>query len=242
MIKIISGKFRGRRLQDVPNLYVRPTQAVVRKSMMQILEPFDGAFVLDLYAGVGTLGLEALSRGASQLTSVESNGLVLETLRKNIELICKDEDIVIKAMDVNEFLKINSNKYDIIIADLPDAKKGFIGLWGELFLIVSSNNQVKVLEAWHNHAEDKYDFYDNNEALEVKCTTQGDRKHDFRHHQLVSKIEWSDYKDKRVLIKGCTSVPVPTWAYLIITAQLSQYAQHILYGEPCATVKIFTRD
>ena len=60
--------------------------------------------------------------------------------------------------------------------------------------------------------------------------------------QLVSEIEWSNYKDKRVLIKGCTSVPVPTWAYLIITAQLSQYAKHILYGEPCATVKIFTRD
>mgnify|MGYP001125634602 FL=1 len=60
--------------------------------------------------------------------------------------------------------------------------------------------------------------------------------------QLVSEINWSDYKNKRVLIKGCTSVPVPTWAYLIITAQLSQYAKHILYGEPCATVKIFTRD
>lgn len=60
--------------------------------------------------------------------------------------------------------------------------------------------------------------------------------------QLVSEIEWSNYKDKRVLIKGCTSAPVPTWAYLIITAQLSQYAKHILYGEPCATVKIFTRD
>ena len=59
--------------------------------------------------------------------------------------------------------------------------------------------------------------------------------------QIVSEIEWSNYKNKRVLIKGCTSVPVPIWAYLIITAQLSQYAQHILYGEPCATVKIFTR-
>ena len=46
MIKIISGKFKGRKLLDVPNLYVRPTQAVVRKSMMQILEPFDGASVL----------------------------------------------------------------------------------------------------------------------------------------------------------------------------------------------------
>jgi 16S rRNA (guanine966-N2)-methyltransferase len=128
MIKIISGKYKGRKLQDVPNLYVRPTQAVVRKSMMQILEPFEGATVLDLYAGVGTLGLEALSRGASQLTSVESNRLVLETLRKNIEIICKDEDIEIKAMDVSRFLKMNLKKYDIIIADPPYTKVDYFDL------------------------------------------------------------------------------------------------------------------
>ena len=72
---------------------------------------------------------------------------------------------------------------------MPDAKRGYIGLWGELFLIATSSDQIKLLEAWHNHAEDKYDFYDDNEALEVKCTTGGDRKHQFRHHQLVSKIE-----------------------------------------------------
>ncbi|MBC8312084.1 MAG: RsmD family RNA methyltransferase [Candidatus Marinimicrobia bacterium] len=128
MIKIISGKYKGRKLQDVPNLYVRPTQAVVRKSMMQILEPFEGASVLDLYAGVGTLGLEALSRGAGQLTSVENNRLVLETLRKNIEVICKDDDIAIKAMDVNRFLKMNLKKYDIIIADPPYTKVDYFDL------------------------------------------------------------------------------------------------------------------
>ena len=128
MIKIISGKFKGRKLQDVPNLYVRPTQAVVRKSMMQILEPFHGVSVLDLYAGVGTLGLEALSRGASQLTSVESNWLVLETLQKNIELICDNEDVAIKSMDVNRFLEINLKKYDIIIADPPYTKVDYFEL------------------------------------------------------------------------------------------------------------------
>ena len=58
---------------------------------------------------------------------------------------------------------------------------------------------------------------------------------------MVSELDWTQYKGKRVLIKGCTSVPVPTWAYLIITAELSQYANHILYGEPCSSVKIYTR-
>ena len=88
----------------------------------------------------------------------------------------------------NEIRDVTESIIDLF-KNLPDAKKGYIGLWGELFLIASSSNQLKVLEAWHNHAEDKYDFYDDNEALEVKCTTNGDRKHQFRHHQLVSKIE-----------------------------------------------------
>ena len=43
------------------------------------------------------------------------------------------------------------------------------------------------------------------------------------------------------MIKGCTSVPVPTWAYLILTAELAQFANDIVYGEPCSTVKIFKR-
>ena len=58
----------------------------------------------------------------------------------------------------------------------------------------------------------------------------------------VSQINWNDYNEKRVMIKGCSSVPVPTWAYLILTAQLAQFADDILYGEPCATEKIYNRN
>ena len=47
--------------------------------------------------------------------------------------------------------------------------------------------------------------------------------------EKVSAINWQDYNSKRVMIKGCTSVPVPTWAYLILTAQLSQFADDIVY-------------
>jgi hypothetical protein len=58
----------------------------------------------------------------------------------------------------------------------------------------------------------------------------------------VSEINWDDYNAKRVMIKGCSSVPVPTWAYLILTARLAQVADDILYGEPCATIKIYNRN
>ena len=57
----------------------------------------------------------------------------------------------------------------------------------------------------------------------------------------INQIDWSIYKNERVMIKGCSSVPVPTWSYLIITAHLVDYAKQILYGEPCSAIKIFER-
>lgn len=57
----------------------------------------------------------------------------------------------------------------------------------------------------------------------------------------VATIDWSQYADKRVLIKGCSEVPIPTWAFLILTAQLAQYVERIYFGELRSAVKIFTR-
>ena len=130
MIKIISGQLKGRKLNEVPDLYVRPTQAVVRKSMMQILEPLVNLSVLDLYAGVGTLGIEALSRGAKQLTFVENSQNVLNVLNKNIDAISKNNNfnVEIVYMDVMRFLKVNVKKYDIIIADPPYTKVDYFDL------------------------------------------------------------------------------------------------------------------
>ena len=65
------------------------------------------------------------------------------------------------------------------------------------------------------------------------------REKSFR--KKISDINWQSYDSKRVMIKGGTSVPVPTWAYLILTAELAQFANDIVYGEPCSTVKIFKR-
>ena len=58
----------------------------------------------------------------------------------------------------------------------------------------------------------------------------------------IDKTDWNLYKDKKVLIKGCASVPVPTWAYLIIAAKLSHVAKIILYGEPCSAFEIFKKN
>ena len=65
------------------------------------------------------------------------------------------------------------------------------------------------------------------------------REKSFR--QQVDELELDQFKNKKVIIKGCASVAVPTWAYLIITAQLAQVAKKIYYGEPRYAVKIYSK-
>jgi len=119
MIKIIGGKYKGRTLLQVPKTNVRPTQAVVRKSMFDILGNLNGLNVLDLYAGVGTLGIESISRGAESLISVEKDKSTYKILKENLDMICTMNNILTYNMDVTQFLKFNNKKFDLIIADPP---------------------------------------------------------------------------------------------------------------------------
>ena len=119
-----------------------------------------------------------------------------------LSCISKDEQIIKIFLDICQTTisqlgkeptpKEISEKTQMLIdlfKEMPNKLSSIVGLWGELFLIASSRNIAKSLEAWHQHAEDKYDFYDNNEALEVKCTSKTDRKHTFKHDQLISNLK-----------------------------------------------------
>ena len=57
----------------------------------------------------------------------------------------------------------------------------------------------------------------------------------------IDTYNWEIFKNKKVLIKGCSETPIPTWAYLIITAKLTTIASYIYYGESCSAVKIFKK-
>jgi len=94
-MRIIAGKYRGRRIDAPDGLPVRPTADRAREALFNILahgglsadgtSPLIGARVLDAFAGSGALGLEALSRGASQATFMDSERAALETVRRNAE-------------------------------------------------------------------------------------------------------------------------------------------------------------
>ena len=119
MIKVIAGKYKSRKLLQVPKTNVRPTQAVVRKSMFDILGDLTGFNVLDLYSGVGTLGIESISRGATSLVSVEKDKFTHRILKENLDIICMDDNTMTYNMDVIHFLKFNNSTFDLIIADPP---------------------------------------------------------------------------------------------------------------------------
>ena len=65
------------------------------------------------------------------------------------------------------------------------------------------------------------------------------KEKDFR--EIVSFTDWSQFENKRVIIKGCSEATIPTWAYLIITANLSKYAKRIYFGEPCSAIDIYKK-
>ena len=60
--------------------------------------------------------------------------------------------------------------------------------------------------------------------------------------EKIETIDWKKYSDKRVLIKGCASVPIPTWAYMMLTAKLTLFAKQVMYGELCSAYLIFNKN
>lgn len=122
-MRITSGSFKSRLIKAPRG--IRPTLDSVRKAIFDILgEHIAGANVLDLYAGSGALGIEALSRGASSCVFVDNNRSSIKAIKNNLDalgLSCY-EDIVIVACDVFKAIRVFSkseNRFDLIFLDPP---------------------------------------------------------------------------------------------------------------------------
>jgi 16S rRNA (guanine966-N2)-methyltransferase len=120
-VRIVAGEFGGRRLVVPRDGRVRPTADRVREAWMSIVAPeLPGARVLDLFAGSGALGLEALSRGASHATFVELAPASLEALRGNIDALGVGERATVRRGDALRFVQgLEAGAYDLAFADPP---------------------------------------------------------------------------------------------------------------------------
>ena len=118
-MRVIAGKYKNRALKSFSGQFVRPTSGIVKKSLFEIIKPLKEKRVLDLFSGIGSLGIESLSRGALSVTFVEKNKRVFKVLSDNVRTICSEDRTNIVNEDVNIFLKSHKKKYDVILADPP---------------------------------------------------------------------------------------------------------------------------
>jgi 16S rRNA (guanine966-N2)-methyltransferase len=120
-MRIVSGRWRGRLIQAPADDRVRPTADRVREAWMSILQnDIPGARVLDLFAGSGALGLEALSRGASRVDFVELSGRSLKALRGNIDALGAGAEATVHHADALRFIeRLPERAYEIALADPP---------------------------------------------------------------------------------------------------------------------------
>ena len=118
-MRIISGKYRGIRLQSPENDKIRPTTDRIKEDIFNIIAPYiyESDF-LDLFAGSGAISIEAISRGASSATLVEMDSQSIKLINKNISII-KEKLFNIVRADVEKFLIATKNEYDIIFIDPP---------------------------------------------------------------------------------------------------------------------------
>jgi 16S rRNA (guanine966-N2)-methyltransferase len=120
-MRVVAGRLGGRRLTAPAGRSTRPTSDRVREALFSILGDVEGARVLDLFAGSGALGIEALSRGAAQATFVDSAPAAVRAVRDNLAALGLD-DAEVRRADARAFLrtaKKSGHEYDLVFLDPP---------------------------------------------------------------------------------------------------------------------------
>jgi len=119
-VRVVAGRFGGRRLVTPPGRDTRPTSDRVREALFSILGPLDGEAVLDLYAGSGALGIEALSRGAGAAVFVERDRRAAKAILTNLEALGAAADV--RCLDVMAALRdarTRGETYSLVLCDPP---------------------------------------------------------------------------------------------------------------------------
>ncbi|MDR0921540.1 MAG: 16S rRNA (guanine(966)-N(2))-methyltransferase RsmD [Lactobacillales bacterium] len=126
-MRVISGEFKGRRLKALDGDNTRPTTDKVKESIFNMIGPyFDGGVALDLFAGSGGLGIEAVSRGMDRAVLVERNFQAMKIVKENIALTKAEEKFTLLKMDANKALSTfqeNRETFDLVLLDPPYAKQ-----------------------------------------------------------------------------------------------------------------------
>ena len=149
-MRIIAGSRKGARIFTSRGRHTRPTADRVREAVFNLVGPLEGSQVLDLYAGSGAMGIEALSRGAAAATFVETNLDALRTIHRNLDKLGFLEANIVRS-DAMRFLASDTGqaaRYDLVLIDPPyERLPGLLPTLAENLPPVVSRSGIVVLES-----------------------------------------------------------------------------------------------
>ena len=173
-MRIISGSFKGKKIFEPKNSLTRPLKDLTKESIFNIIAHsnklkinLSNAVVLDLFSGVGSFGIECLSRGVKEVTFIENYKEVLPILKKNLQnLDLNNYKIIEKDIYNPDTLKKLENKFDIIFLDPPYKDKNLSIIFKNILneKILNKNGLIIL----HRHKKEKDDFPSNFKIIEEK--------------------------------------------------------------------------
>ena len=117
-MKVIAGIYKGRNIDTIKDNATRPMMGIAREGIFNTLQfSFENADVLDLFAGSGSMGIEALSRGAKYVTFIDNSPDCIKQINKNLQEYKNDYSVL--KLDVSNYINEVASKYDIIFYDPP---------------------------------------------------------------------------------------------------------------------------
>ncbi|MBU5467756.1 16S rRNA (guanine(966)-N(2))-methyltransferase RsmD [Virgibacillus sp. MSJ-26] len=135
-MRVIAGQFKGRHLKAVPGKTTRPTADKIKEAIFQVIGPFfNGGHCLDLFAGSGSLGIEALSRGMEHSVFVDKHPKAVQTIQQNTEVLHISDKIEIFRTDAYRAINAVSKrdiKFNLILLDPPYGKVDYEKLLNQI--------------------------------------------------------------------------------------------------------------
>ena len=160
-MRVISGTLGGRIINGGDKIGLRPTSSRVREALFNSLYSLDAiarANVIDLFAGTGSLGIEALSRGAKHVVFVENDAHARAVLHQNIVSLDLEDQTRVVPADATSYLAHLSG-YQLALLDPPysfDAWPALLNNVRESVVAIESNRAVEVPDSWHTHWVRRY--------------------------------------------------------------------------------------
>jgi len=174
-MRIISGTFRGKKILQPLDISTRPLKDLTKESIFNIIKhsnkfklDFEKSHILDLFSGIGSFGLECISRGARFVTFVENYKQVLPILKKNLNNLKIIDNYKIIEKNILVDLDFNSlnQKFDMIFLDPPYKDKNLLIVLNKIIESkILSNNGIIII---HRHKKELDDFPKNLKIIEIK--------------------------------------------------------------------------